>query len=147
MDSLRNIFQLGGGNGQPGRELPNLIRCTLIPEDARSWELVNNGDDRSAPNVVGQCGCQGRGVQFELQEAGTRFTLGDPGTGQNTPVKVTQPWGDAMDQHPMDNEGGGTTPALPGQATQSTTRVSTLPYLGMSAAIQKWCIGDTVPRG
>jgi hypothetical protein len=45
MDSLRNIFQLGGGNGQPGRELPNLTRRTSISEDVHSWELVNNGND------------------------------------------------------------------------------------------------------
>ncbi len=61
MDSLRNIFQLGGGNGQPGRELPNLTRRTLITEDAHSWELVNNGDDQSAPNIVGWFSQQGGG--------------------------------------------------------------------------------------
>jgi hypothetical protein len=52
-----------------------------------------------------------------------------------------------MDQRPMDNEGRGTTPAPPGQATQFTTRVLTPPYSGMSAAIQKWGIRDTVSQG
>ncbi len=146
MDSLRNIFQLGGGNGQPGRESPNLTRRTSIPEDARLWELVNNGDDQSAPNPTGWLGRQGGGVQLKLQGAVTCFALGDPGTMQNAPVKVTQPWGDAIDQRLMDNKGGGTTPALPGQATQSTIRVPTPPYSGMSAAIQKWGNGDTVSQ-
>jgi hypothetical protein len=90
---------------------------------------------------------RGGGVQFELQGADTRFALGDPGTVQNAPVEVTQPWGDAMDQRPMDNKGGGITPAPSGQAPQSTIRVPTLPYLGMSTAIQKWGIGDTVSQG
>jgi hypothetical protein len=45
MDSLRNAFRLGRGNILPGRESPNLTRCTSIPEDAQSWELVNNGND------------------------------------------------------------------------------------------------------
>ncbi len=67
MDSLRNIFQLGGGNDPPGRESPNLNRRTFIPEDAQSWELVNNGNDQSAPKVVGWFGRQGGGVQFDLQ--------------------------------------------------------------------------------
>jgi hypothetical protein len=86
-------------------------------------------------------------VQFELQGADTRFTLGDPGTVQNAPAEVTQPWGDAMDQRSMDNEGGGTTPAPPGQAMQATTMVFTPPYLGMSAAVQKWDTGDIVSQG
>ncbi len=106
------------------------------------WELVNDGNDGSAPNIGGWFGRQGGGVQVELQEgADTPFTLGDPG-GLNTPVKVTQPWGDAMDQRPMDNKGGGTIPAPPGQAMQATTRVPTPPYSGMSAALQKWGTGD-----
>jgi hypothetical protein len=78
MDSLKNIFQLGGGNEQPGRESPKLTRHTLIPEDAQSWELVNNGNDESAPNVTGRFCRQGGGVQFELQGTDTHFTLGDP---------------------------------------------------------------------
>ncbi len=86
-------------------------------------------------------------MQFELQGADTRFTLGDPGTGQNAPVEVTQPWGDAMDQRPMNNEGGETTPSLPGQAMQATTRVPTPPYSGMSVAIQMWSTGDIVSQG
>ena len=144
MNSLRNIFQLGGGNGQLCRELPNQTRCTSIPEDVWSWELVNDGNDRSAPNISGWFGRQGGGVQFELQGADTCFTLGDPGTGQN---RSPQPWGDAMDQRPMDNEGEGTTPAPRGQAMQATTRVPTLPYSGMSAALQKWGTGDKGSQG
>jgi hypothetical protein len=86
-------------------------------------------------------------VQFELQGAHTCFILGDPGTVQNTQAKVTQPWEVAMDQRPVDNEGGGTTPAPPGQAMQAMTRVPTPPYSGMSAAIQKWGTGDIVSQG
>ncbi len=71
MDNLRNIFQLGGGNEQLGRELSNLTRCTSIPEDAQSWEFVNDSNDQSAPNVAGWFGRQEGGVQFELQRTDT----------------------------------------------------------------------------
>jgi hypothetical protein len=90
---------------------------------------------------------RGGGVQLQLQGTDTHFTLGDPGQVQNAPAEVTQPRGDAMDLQPRDNEGGGTTPATPGQATQATTMFLTPPYPGMSAAVQKWGIGDTVSQG
>ncbi len=144
MDSLRNIFQSGGGNILPGRESPNLTRCTLIPEELRSWKLVDDGDDRSAPRG----GLATRGGECNLTSRDlTRFTLGDPGTVQNAPAKVTQQWGDAMDPRTRDTEGGGTTPAPPGQATQAMTTFLTPPYSGMSAAIQRWGTGDTVSQG
>ncbi len=92
MDSLKNIFQLGGGNGQPGRESPNQTRRTSIPEDARLWELVNDGNERSALNVAGRFGHQGGGMQFKLKGADAHFTLGDPG-GQNALVNGPAPYG------------------------------------------------------
>jgi hypothetical protein len=144
MDSLRNIFQLGGGNIPPGRESPNLTRCTSIPKDAQSWELVNNVDDQSAPNVAGWFGCQGVGVHFELQGPDTWFTLGDPGTVQNALAEVTQTWGDVMDLRIWDTKGGETTPVPAGQATQATTTFLTLPYSDLSAAIQRWGTGNKV---
>ncbi len=99
------------------------------------------------PNVPGRFGHQGGGVQFELQGPDTRFALGDPGTVQNAPDKVTQPWGDVMVLCTWDTEGGGTTPAPPGQVTQATTTFLTPQYSGMSAAIQRWGTGDTVSQG
>ncbi len=86
-------------------------------------------------------------MQFDLQGHDTCFTLGDLGTVQNAPAEVMQPWGDAGDHHPCDNEGGGTTPPPPGQATQATTTLLTPLYSGMSTAIQKWGTRDTVSQG
>ncbi len=86
-------------------------------------------------------------MQFELQGHDTRFTLGEPGTVQKAPAKVTQLCKDAMDPRPWDNEGGGTTLPPPGQAMQASTTLLTPLYLGMSAAIQKWGTGGTVSHG
>jgi hypothetical protein len=69
MYSLRNVFQLGGGNNLRGRESPNQNRNTSILEDAWSWELVNDRDNWSAPNIAGQFGCQGGG--YNLVFSGT----------------------------------------------------------------------------
>jgi hypothetical protein len=68
MDSLRNISQLGRGNGQLGRESPDLIRCTSTPEDGQSWELVNDGNEQPVPNVVGRFGHQGGECNLSSRE-------------------------------------------------------------------------------
>jgi hypothetical protein len=99
------------------------------------------------PNVEEQFGHQGGGVQFDLQGHNTRFTLGDLGPFKNAPTEVTQPWGDAEEMRCNDKEGGGTTLASPGQATQVAIRVPTPLYSGMSKAIQKWDVGDTGSQG
>jgi hypothetical protein len=73
MSSFRNIFSLGGDHPPP--------RSSLTDNNELSWEKFDR-DNALAPNITGKVGCQGVGVQFDLQGGDNAFALGGGGCNQ-----------------------------------------------------------------
>ncbi len=100
------------------------------------------------PNVAGQNGRQGGGVQFDLQGGGENtFTLGGGGTHPVPPVKITQLSAEAQDRTADMPIGTATLIAYTAPPPQPCIiTITTEPYSGMAAVIKKWGTGDTTAQ-
>jgi hypothetical protein len=114
MATSRDIFALGGERQPAGGDPPAPPQHAPVDNDEHSWEKLDL-DNASAPNVAGQFGHHGGGVQFNLQGGANTFSLGGGGSPPGTTGEYFTTLGGGGRRHRDDTnwtsaQGGGTQP-------------------------------------